>query len=95
MRIKLNTLYYKHLVDKCLIRFFTDYNSKFVKNSDDIYVYSDMLNETTLFGIFNNYLKDEMSTDDGQFIVVYKYDPNKKEAHRMNVRWALIMPKSL
>lgn len=62
MRLKLNTLYYKHLIDKCLIRFFTEYNSKFVKNSDGVYVYSDMLNETTLFKIFNNYLKDEMST---------------------------------
>jgi hypothetical protein len=61
MRLKINMLYYKHLIDKCLIRFFTDYNSKFVKNSDGVYVYSDMLNETTLFGIFNNYLKDEMS----------------------------------
>lgn len=48
------------------------------EEDDDEYNYEEMTSITDFEQVDAIYLKDEMSTDDGQFIAVYKYNPNEK-----------------
>lgn len=56
---KINLLYYKNILDKCFIRFFSDFNDKFTKSGDD-YIYTNNTSKTKLKRIFIQYVVSEI-----------------------------------
>lgn len=57
---KYNLLYYKALIDKCFLSFFTNYNNSFIKNSNNNYILADNFSKNKLKTIFKKYLSDEI-----------------------------------
>lgn len=56
---RINLVYFKSILDRCLLRFFSERNSEFSK-TDDGYVFSGQAGEQELVGIFTKYVKEEL-----------------------------------
>lgn len=58
---KINLIYYKNILDGCVVRFMDEHNSDFTKGEDGRYVFSGGISESELKRIFLSYVKDEIS----------------------------------
>ena len=65
---RINLLYYKSIVDRCISRFIEEHDSDFTRQENGEYVFSNGVSEQTLKKIFLGYVKDEL----GQIVSGYK-----------------------
>jgi hypothetical protein len=73
MKLKINLLYYKNILDRCFTRFFEEFNDSFVSSETDGFVYTDNLSDSRLKKVFERYISDELSK------YITKFDVTKPE----------------